>query len=265
VKTGYTKRHGYVFEVPAYATGPVPAEPIVAMGRFNHEATATDPATGFVYQTEDRGDSCFYRYIPNVPGKLLQGGKLQALKIKGTEYFSADTTTGFLDKLNVPLPCEWVDIENVDPDTDTVRFEGHIKGAAKFSRGEGMWYGDGNIYFCCSDGGDLRKGQIWAYNAAAETVTLIIESVDENMLDMPDNITLGPDGRIYMFEDGNGGDNIVGVNAKGELYKVAENVIANGSEFAGGCFSHNGRFMFVNMQSPGLTLVIEGPWRKGQA
>jgi secreted PhoX family phosphatase len=39
----YTKRHGYVFEVPANATGPVLAEPIVAMGRFNHEATANDP------------------------------------------------------------------------------------------------------------------------------------------------------------------------------------------------------------------------------
>lgn len=262
--TGYTKRHGYVFEVPAYATGPVPAEPIVAMGRFNHEATATDPATGFVYETEDRGDSCFYRYIPNVPGKLLQGGKLQALKIRGEEYFSADTSTGFLNKLNVPLPCEWVDIENVDPDTDTLRYEAHSKGAAKFTRGEGMWYSAGQIYFCASDGGDLRKGQIWSYNPSAETVTLILESTDPNMLDMPDNITVGPDGRIYMYEDGSGGDNIVGVNAQGELYKVAENVIANGSEFAGGCFSHNGRFMFVNMQSPGLTLVIEGPWSMGQ-
>jgi secreted PhoX family phosphatase len=262
--TGYTKRHGYVFEVPANATGPVLAEPIVQMGRFNHEATANDPDTGFVYQTEDRGDSCFYRYIPNVPGKLLEGGRLQALKLKNPDFFSVDTKTGFLDKLNVPLACEWVDIENVDPDTDTVRYEAHSKGAAKFSRGEGMWYGDNNIYFCCSDGGDIRRGQIFSYNPASETLTLIIESTDRNILDFPDNITVGPDGRIYMYEDGSGGNNIVGVNSKGELFRVAENVIGNGSEFAGGCFSHNGRFMFVNMQTPGLTLVIEGPWRKGQ-
>lgn len=261
--TGYQKRHGYVFEVPAGATAPVMAEPIVAMGRFNHEATATDPRTGVVYQTEDRGDSCFYRYIPNVPGTLLAGGKLQALKLKDT--FSADTKTGFLDKINQPLACEWVDIENIDPDTDSVRFEGHSKGAAKFSRGEGIWYGNNRVYFCASNGGDLSKGQIWAYDPVADSVTLVVESTDAGMLDMPDNITIGPDGRIYMFEDGSGGDNIVGANSKGELFIVAENVIGNGSEFAGGCFSHNGRFLFVNMQSPGLTLVIEGPWRKGQA
>jgi secreted PhoX family phosphatase len=261
--SGYQKRHGYVFEVPADATGPVLAEPIVAMGRFNHEATANDPVTGIVYQTEDRGDSCFYRYIPNEPGRLLAGGKLQALKLTG--YPSADTKTGFLGLLNQPLGCEWVDIDNVDPDTDSVRVEAHSKGAAKFSRGEGVWYGDGRVYFVCSNGGDIGKGQVWAYDPARDTATLIVESTDASLLEAPDNITVGPDGRLYLYEDGSGGDNIVGVNSKGELFKVAENVIGNGSEFCGGCFSHNGRFMFVNMQSPGLTLVIEGPWRKGQA
>jgi hypothetical protein len=158
-----------------------------------------------------------------------------------------------------------VDIDNIDPDTDSVRYEGHSKGAAKFSRGEGIWYGNNRVYFCASSGGDLAKGQIWAYDPVSDSVTLVVESTDASMLDMPDNITIGPDGRLYMFEDGSGGDNIVGANAKGELFIVAENVIGNGSEFAGGCFSHNGRFLFVNMQSPGFTLVIEGPWRKGQA
>ena len=28
-------------------------------------------------------------------------------------------------------------------------------------------------------------------------------------LDAPDNITVGPDGRLYLFEDGSGGNNIV--------------------------------------------------------
>ena len=65
------------------------------------------------------------------------------------------------------------------------------------------------------------------------------------------------------YGDGGGGNNIVGLNSDGQLFRVAENAI-NGSEFCGGCFSHDGRFMFANIQSPGLTLVIEGPWRKGQ-
>ena len=39
-------RHGYIFEVPA--VGLASAVPLKAMGRFSHEAVATDPATGIV-------------------------------------------------------------------------------------------------------------------------------------------------------------------------------------------------------------------------
>jgi secreted PhoX family phosphatase len=44
--------HGYVFEVPAGADGPVDPLPLEAMGRFVHEAVALDPETGVAYQTE---------------------------------------------------------------------------------------------------------------------------------------------------------------------------------------------------------------------
>ncbi|MGH3308579.1 MAG: alkaline phosphatase PhoX, partial [Nocardioides sp.] len=72
-------RHGYVFEVPSQGKGnPVP---YTAMGRFNHEAAAVDPATGYVYETEDRGDASLYRFRPTVPGDLSQGGALEAMKI----------------------------------------------------------------------------------------------------------------------------------------------------------------------------------------
>ena len=49
--------HRYNFEVPATESMFLnKAEPIKAMGRFNHEAVAVDPLTGIVYQTEDRED-----------------------------------------------------------------------------------------------------------------------------------------------------------------------------------------------------------------
>lgn len=265
--TGYQKPHGYVFEVPALANAPVQAVPIRAMGRFNREATAINPRTGIVYQTEDVGDSLFYRYVPNVKGQLLAGGTLQALKLKNFSD-TTNTKTGYLELKGVPLACEWVTIDNPDPAdnafANSTRGQGQAKGASIFSRGEGAWYGNGFVYFCCSNGGNLGAGQIWAYDPANETVTLVVESESRDVLDAPDNITVGPDGRIYMFEDGSGGDNIVGVNSQGELFRVAENLV-NTAEFCGGCFSHNGRFLFVNIQNPGLTLVIEGPWRKGQA
>ena len=124
----FKQRHGYVFEVPAAAQGAVQAVPITGMGRFNHEAAAVDPRTGFVYQTEDRGDSCFYRYLPQQPGRLLAGGTLQALRIKGMPR--AVTRTGFRAYLNVALPVEWVTLDDVDPAEDTLRYEAQDQDAA---------------------------------------------------------------------------------------------------------------------------------------
>ncbi|TFY99191.1 DUF839 domain-containing protein [Ramlibacter henchirensis] len=262
----YQQRHGYVFEVPALADGPTRATPLRGMGRFNHEATAADPRTGIVYQTEDAGDGLFYRYVPNRRGALVQGGKLQALKLREFRG-GVSTGRGFLDRLNQPMPVEWVDIPEPDARDDlfanSTRGQGQGQGAARFVRGEGAWWGDGLAYFCCTTGGNLGAGQIWAHDPVRETLTLVVESTNRAVLDAPDNITVGPDGRLYMFEDGSGGNNILGVDRSGELFRVATNAI-NASEFCGGCFSPDGRFLFVNIQAPGLTLVIEGPWGKGR-
>src|SRR5687767_10522188 len=141
---GNLQRHGYNFEVPASAelmvADPVP---LIAMGRFNHEAVAVEPETGWVYETEDRGDSLFYRFRPNVPGDLQQGGVLEALKItdpraRNVEVStgSSNTTTGYRDLKGEPLSVSWVTIDQPNPMTDTVRVEGRSKGAARFSRGE---------------------------------------------------------------------------------------------------------------------------------
>ena len=51
------------------------------MGRFEHEAAAIDPISGTIYLTEDKHRSLLYRFIPNIPGQLSLGGKLQALGI----------------------------------------------------------------------------------------------------------------------------------------------------------------------------------------
>jgi len=251
-------RHGYVFDVPASAMSD--ADPLVHLGRFNHEAVAVDPETGIVYETEDRGDSLFYRFVPAAFGDLKSPGKLQALRLVDWPA-GVDTRTGFLGYLEQPLGCDWVDIDDYDPASDSVRLEGQSKGAARFSRGEGCWYGDGLVYFVCSDGGDLRAGQVWAYDPERDTVTLVVESTDRALLDAPDNITVGPRGRLYLCEDGSGGDNIVSVDHDGSLAILAQN-IWSGSEWAGACFSPAGNIMFVNMQGDGLTFAIKGPWNR---
>ena len=35
------------------------------------------------------------------------------------------------------------------------------------------------------------------------------------------------------------------------------------SEWAGACYSPDGRWMFVNIQTPGVTFAITGPWEHG--
>jgi len=256
--TNVSKRHGYNFEVPIQASGPVPPEPLVAMGRFNHEAIAVDPRTGIVYQTEDRGDSLFYRFIPSQPGNLKAGGVLEALKIKGrpqanTQSFSSGR----------PMAVEWVRIEDVDPAQDTVRVEGFAKGAAQFSRGEGIAYGRGELYFTCTNGGSAGLGQVWRYipgeTAAGGTIELFVESNEESAIDGPDNLVFAPKGDLMICEDGFGGQFLIGVTPKGELYQFARNAI-NNQEFCGVCFSPDGKTMFVNIQDPGITFAVWGPW-----
>ncbi|MBD2196911.1 MULTISPECIES: alkaline phosphatase PhoX [Calothrix] len=282
---GGTKKHGYNFEVVANAnSGLVTPVPLVDMGRFSHEAVAVDPKTHYIYETEDRSDSCFYRFVPKVrpkkPGDLARGGTLYALKIKaypnGVDTSNINTQ---LIPVGKELPVEWVKIDDPDPIEESkakglgVRYEAQRKGAAIFFRGEGAWYGKGLIYFISTQGGpkavdsrDRGNGQIWVYNPRKETLTLLIEaSPTGDVLDEPDNVTVSPFGDLFLCEDG-GGDSqyVVGVNEEGEIYQFAFNNL-NDSEFAGACFSPDGKTLFVNIQSPGITYAISGPWKKRRA
>ncbi|MGF1479720.1 MAG: alkaline phosphatase PhoX [Cyanophyceae cyanobacterium] len=255
-----SKSHGFNFEVNPRA-GLVVPEPLVAMGRFNHEAICVDPDTGIVYQTEDRNDSNFYRFRPNQPGKANQpanlraGGVLEALRIKGMPR--VETRAGF--PIGKPMPVEWVRIEDVNPAEDTVRLEGLSKGAAVFTRGEGIAFGNGEVYFCCTDGGERELGQVWRYNPTAETIELFVEPNDPELLDGPDNVVVTPFGDLIVCEDGDGTQFLVGITQQGQLYDFARNLI-NDREFAGACFSPDGQTLFVNIQDPGITYAIWGPF-----
>ncbi|MER8273572.1 alkaline phosphatase PhoX, partial [Acinetobacter baumannii] len=85
------------------------------------------------------------------------------------------------DKLFKALATDWVEIEVPDPDSESAgasnRAQGYAKGAARFTRGEGCWWGNGKVYFVCSNGGDAGRGQIFAYDPEDGTVTLFVESV----------------------------------------------------------------------------------------
>ena len=267
---GRQRDHGYNFEVPAAAGGPVSPVALREMGRFNHEAIAVDPASGVVYETEDRPDSLLYRFIPNRPGELARGGRLQALRL--LDIAAADTTNRGEVRIGVGMPLEvdWVDLDDVEAPRDDLRLQGASKGAATFARGEGIWFAPGRIYFAATSGGENRAGQIWMYrpspaegtpgeSADRGSLTLFLEPNDVDVLENADNLTVAPWGDIIICEDGPDDNWVRGATPEGQLYSLARNAM-NDSEFAGATFSPDQTTLFVNIQRPGMTLAITGPW-----
>ena len=271
---GWGQEHGYVFEVPASAESEVTPVPLKAMGRFVHEAVAVDPATGIVYETEDRLVAGFYRFIPARPGVLAAGGALQMLAVDG--HPNLDTADG--QRVGARYSAHWVPIDNPDPrgaweDSSAVFRQGFDRGAARFARLEGCWWGDDGVFFHATNGGDARLGQVWQYRpASAERgeLVLVFESPSVDVLDSPDNLTVSPRGGIVICEDGGGAQYLRGLTRDGTIFEFARNTL-NSTEFAGACFSPDGRTLFVNIMGSttdagtqrGATLAIRGPWDRG--
>jgi secreted PhoX family phosphatase len=263
--SGLTRPHGYVFEVPAVAVDLPEPRPLTAMGRFVHEAVAVDPGTGIVYATEDRPTAGLYRFLPTVPGDLAQGGRLQMLAVR--KRLGYDTRTG--QTVGATLPVWWANIDNPDPATAAtnplaVYKQGRTKGGATFARLEGAWFAGGRLYVNATSGGNAGLGQVWEYRPTSTggELRLVFESPGSHLLDKPDNITVAPSGALLLCEDGGGFDFLRGITLDGLVFDFGKNIL-NDSEFDGATFSPDGQVLFVNMQRPGITFAITGPWERG--
>ncbi|MAI90395.1 alkaline phosphatase PhoX [Ponticaulis sp.] len=270
------KHHGYVFEVPAMEQSLAEPVALTAMGRFRREATATDPRTSIVYQTEDEDASLIYRFLPDVPGQLSAGGRLQVLSIKGQPQADTRNWAGVVSFAEgESLDVEWLNIDEVESPNGDLAQRGHALGAAYFARGEGMCFAveqTGNaVYFACTSGGAAECGQIWKYvpsefegtdgeEGAPGQLTLHYESPAASEMDMCDNIVGAPWGDLIICEDCDNLPRVRGVSPDGRVYPIAQNVDPGRAEFAGACFSPDGETLFVNMQGPHVTFAIRGPW-----
>ena len=274
------------------------------MGLMRHEAAAIDPATGYVYLTEDNGDtSGFYRFIPNdrsqSVGSLEEGGSLFMMKAgtgENTNLIQAEWGSEF--------DVEWVQIE--DPNAGPAQLisysggaevigvgksgpylQGEKQGGARFARGEGCAYHEGVIYFVDTAGGSAGVGTVWAYEPQNEKLTAYFVSSSEMVADSIDNIIVNPsNGSVLLCEDGGGvqdssgqhmfGARLLLASQDNTVSVIAENNIAfakpipardhvqpgdyRTSEWAGATFSPDGKTLYVNIQTPGVTFAIEGPW-----
>lgn len=273
--TSSRKKHGYCFEVAARTDAPTKAEPIVEAGCFAHEAVAWHD--GILYETEDNGTpSGFYRFVPNGPvrgfGDLASaGGTLQAIKRVGVDVFDADAAT-----VGETFGVEWVTIPDPDPPTNSVKSQGIARGMISFSRLEGCWVGDGRIYFDATSGGATGNGQVWCYDPAAQTLTLIFDSPGSTVLQSPDNLVVVPQtGHVLLQEDSAGEQFMRGVTHDGGIYDFAKTLV-NETEFCGACFDPRTGTLYVNQQGErgvgaseldeagALTYAIWGPFDRAR-
>ncbi len=285
-------RHGWIFEVPGY--GPATGQPLRAMGKSEWEAVAVDPATGNVYQTEDVTPGGFYKFVPARYGKLERGGELYALKVVGADTYNFSGLNGaYVDFApGTTWNVEWVRVTDVEALNG--RIYNSAPGRACFARPEGCYYDSGKIYFTCTSGGVARQGQVFVYDPRRETLTMVFNStgagIGNTECNMPDNIAVSPRGGIMLCEDGgNSIQRLRGLTQSGGTFLFAENRVvldaaqiaqvdaslnAGGSivetippgtytnnEWCGACFYE--KWMFVNLQTPGITFAITGPWDNG--
>ncbi len=146
------------------------------------------------------------------------------------------------------------------------------------------------------DGQSVGEGQIYEYDPLNETLKIIFASPSRGVLENPDNLVVAPDGSLILCEDNSGSINSGGVPVnEGERLIMLPRMGAAESfifainnldftaaglgnynrpesgvifatdwkqqEWAGATFSPDGRWLFVNIQTPGITFAITGPWQ----
>jgi secreted PhoX family phosphatase len=134
-----------------------------------------------------------------------------------------------------------------------------------------MWWGDGGAHFVASyarseDGSAAQHdGQVWFLDPARDTIELKLHFAytpkdQDRDPDGPDNITVSAYGGVIVAEDGEGLQHLVGADERGRTFLFARNDDAGSSEFTGPNFSHDRRWLFANVQDPGIVFAITGPW-----
>jgi hypothetical protein len=129
---------------------------------------------------------------------------------------------------------------------------------------------------------------VWVLDLASQRLKALFVSGNQLAANNPDNITVSPRGGVVLCEDGGEspdqygpGSRMLGLSRRGESFYLCKNNVEltdtqiagadktiaegdyRGSEFCGACWDPFGRTLFVNIQSPGITFAITGPWWYG--
>ena len=197
-------------------------------------------------------------------------------------------------QLGRPFKVTWTPVPDREATSTPVRSQfadGTVTRGKKF---EGIWADDKGAYivnsfaFGASDlPADATKhdGMVWFYDFSDETITLVtyfphnptfaesegpFPTYPDLTFDGPDNVSVTPWGTLILAEDGVRASHVLSAVPGGPTYSIARGMLANGtsngaptySEFTGPTFTPDGKILFVNIQNPGITLAISGPWSR---
>ncbi len=278
------KDHGFVFEVdPVNPSNNVTPTPLLALGRFAHEAVTIDPDRGEVYLTEDASgpNGLVYRFRPNDRhreyGALRNGGTLTAMSCsrRGVQVpdLSVFSTPG------TQLDVQWVPVADPSAAALSIRKQFGNTEVTRSRKFEGAWWDDGKGHagksralIVCSfarvtDGSaGEHDGQVWGYDPDRRTLTLELylslnPDIASDIPDGPDNIAVSPFGGFFLAEDGLGAQHLLAVDERANVRPFARNRIS-GSEFTGVNFAPDGKALFANIQDEGLCFAITGPFHR---
>ena len=167
---------GHTWDCDIY--GKKPAVELPALGTFSHEAACVDPIGKRVYQTEDEGDSGFYRFTPeNYP----------------------DLTKGLLEVAIVDPDglVSWAPVP--DPSAATTPTRKQVPEMTQFRRGEGLFFEYPFAFVTTTS-----DSKIHAYNVITETMEVLWagDAVEgESPAFDIDQLTRSQGGEIFVCED----------------------------------------------------------------
>lgn len=236
-----------------------------------------------------------------IAGRLAdEAGTLEALAVLADDgSILPDLAYVTAAQIGRPFRTTWKGVPDRDARTTSVRKQFQDGTITRSKKLEGAWGDQHGTYFVASfalGANDLpanatrHDGQLWYYHYAEETLTLQAYFPYNALLhdesagwedrfgpstdlafDGPDGCHVSPYGSLVLTEDGNTFNHVLSWSRELGVQAVARNLIVQEqnssggnvySEMTGPCFSPDGSVLFANVQEPGHTFAIRGPWSR---
>lgn len=230
---------GLVYECDPEGVLPQQARP--ALGAFNHEAVAVDPADGRLYLTEDRPDGRLYRFTPNARGNL-ESGLLEV----------AQVVSGF--------SVVWHPVPEPSPGPGDVPTRRQVPASTPFRGGEGIVYHAGHVYFTTK-----HDDRVWDLDLRAQHLRVVYYRANDPLQQLGgvDNVTVTPGGDLVVAEDG-GNMELVLLTLEGVGLPLLRVIGQDRSELTGPAFDPHGMRLYFSSQrgsdGRGITYEVRGPF-----